>query len=745
MAPDRAAALVCVRCSAENDEGRKFCGECGGSLWFNCDSCGKPHSAGERFCGTCGADVAGRIAARAETIKGQLESARRLMEGFRFAEAQVLLYATARSHDLRVEKLVGEAKALLAELPERQRATEEDASRRFEEGQALAKAGQLAEARQTLEGIPEPFLSPEARALLDHVLSHDQELARLKREVKELYEAKQIEELLPRLERLVQILPGEAKYEALSKKLSEAIFERGKRRYAACRFADALDDFRLLPESFVQANEEADRRRRMAEEMQFLERRLASAVWLTPAVEAMAAAFAERLPESQVAGQYAQRLAERKRTRPADPRRTLVEWRKVAPEEIVLPTHEHAYSRRLILAEGLSEEAARLWKSEPGRFCSAIGSALQALDRGVFDTGFEFDEKKSALAGFSLFRDKAKQAWGLDCSPSSLKEALLALREDGAVELRDLYLAEAVPRSGDDDFGGTHYGREALKAFRESRLADKRSLDGARVAASLPSDSMIGRWFDMPVADKKTFEKMVALEAKAQIPIPLDELRWNWQRLDAPLETPAVRGGARMMLMAARRTWLENWHGAFRDAELKPCVVLPDAIALANYARFEWNVRSAVAAANAARKASEPAPVEEGVSIDLKADEAIALIDVGAFHSNVAIVGEGLVWFRSFGCGSYRLTQKFAGAYRLTVSQAETFKRDPSAAKRFGHLYSIAQPHLEDFRSEIERSLKLFRSAYSDRAIRRFFVLGGGSRFDGYATSLLLGPDRFFD
>jgi Tfp pilus assembly PilM family ATPase/ribosomal protein L40E len=744
VASDRdATGLVCLRCSAENGESRKFCGECGATLWFDCDKCGKPHSAAERFCGTCGSDVAARIAARLEAMQTQLASARGMIESCRFSDAQTQLGVIARQQDLRLEAVVAQAKALLAELPERRRAAEEGAQRHFSEAQAFAAAGRLVDARQELEAIPTSLMSREAQALLDQVVSHDQEIARLKREVKELYEAKQVAELLPRLEQLMQLLPADEKYRSLLNKASEAIFDRGKKRYAAFRFADALADFRTLPASFAQANEEVEKQLRRAEEMLFLERRLAGAPWMTPAVEAMTAAFAERVPESESAKKFAERLVERKRVRPADPRRTLVEWRKVPADETLFPTQDHAYSRRLVLADNLPEEASRLWKNEPGRFFSAIGAALQALDRGCVETGFEFEEKKSVIANFSLFREKAKLGWGLDCSPSSLKGALLAVRDDGGIELRDLYLSESVVQNGDDDFGGTHYAREALKAFKESRLRDKRSLDGVRIAASLPSDSLIGRWFEMPVADRKTFEKMIAIEAKAQVPIPLDELRWTWQRLDAALDAPAVRGGAKMMLLAMRRTWLENWHGAFREADVKPYVVLPDAMALASYACFEWNLRST--SAGPTKKGIEPTPVEEGVSLDLRPDEAIALVDLGAFHTNVTVVGEGLVWFRSFGGGSHRLTQKLAGAYRLTVAQAEAFKRDPSAAKRFAHLYSVAQPQIEDFRGEIERSLKLFRNACPDRAIRRFFVVGGGSRFDGFATALLLGPDKFFD
>lgn len=48
------ATLSCSTCGADNEEGRKFCGQCGSSLTVACQRCGFANTAADRFCGDCG-------------------------------------------------------------------------------------------------------------------------------------------------------------------------------------------------------------------------------------------------------------------------------------------------------------------------------------------------------------------------------------------------------------------------------------------------------------------------------------------------------------------------------------------------------------------------------------------------------------------------------------------------------------------------------------------------------------------
>ena len=49
--------MRCHACGTENEEGRKFCGECGAPLAVVCAECGTRNSPGAKFCGECGATL----------------------------------------------------------------------------------------------------------------------------------------------------------------------------------------------------------------------------------------------------------------------------------------------------------------------------------------------------------------------------------------------------------------------------------------------------------------------------------------------------------------------------------------------------------------------------------------------------------------------------------------------------------------------------------------------------------------
>ncbi|MGH2407866.1 MAG: adenylate/guanylate cyclase domain-containing protein, partial [Candidatus Limnocylindrales bacterium] len=46
--------MICPNCAATNDQGQRFCGECGQSLATPCPACGVANPPGRKFCGDCG-------------------------------------------------------------------------------------------------------------------------------------------------------------------------------------------------------------------------------------------------------------------------------------------------------------------------------------------------------------------------------------------------------------------------------------------------------------------------------------------------------------------------------------------------------------------------------------------------------------------------------------------------------------------------------------------------------------------
>jgi class 3 adenylate cyclase len=66
--------VVCPACRAENQEGWKFCRECGASLALRCPSCGAGHEPGQRFCHECGTALAAASAAAGASASSEAEA-----------------------------------------------------------------------------------------------------------------------------------------------------------------------------------------------------------------------------------------------------------------------------------------------------------------------------------------------------------------------------------------------------------------------------------------------------------------------------------------------------------------------------------------------------------------------------------------------------------------------------------------------------------------------------------------------
>ncbi len=71
--------VKCSACGADNESGRKFCGECGGPLALACPSCAAPNPPTVKFCGECGASLASPATSEPDTTVPAPQAERRLV------------------------------------------------------------------------------------------------------------------------------------------------------------------------------------------------------------------------------------------------------------------------------------------------------------------------------------------------------------------------------------------------------------------------------------------------------------------------------------------------------------------------------------------------------------------------------------------------------------------------------------------------------------------------------------------
>src|SRR5215210_3532795 len=75
--------MICSSCGTENEQGRKFCGNCGTALSVVCGVCATPNAPGTKFCGECGSSLTSEPAAE---IARDTPSAERRLVSVLFAD-----------------------------------------------------------------------------------------------------------------------------------------------------------------------------------------------------------------------------------------------------------------------------------------------------------------------------------------------------------------------------------------------------------------------------------------------------------------------------------------------------------------------------------------------------------------------------------------------------------------------------------------------------------------------------------
>lgn len=282
---------------------------------------------------------------------------------------------------------------------------------------------------------------------------------------------------------------------------------------------------------------------------------------------------------------------------------------------------------------------------------------------------------------------KPKGSIGLDIGAGSIK--MVELRKKGeAIELTKARLVE-IPLDPDDK-----------KADREQmvREALEKALgEGARgklVAIATPGQSVYIRYLKLPPVDAGRIDQIISYEAGQQIPIPLQEVVWDYQilRSEDISET-------KVLLVAMKKELVDGLLTQVGALRLEPDVI--DYSPLASYNCLKFNQQ-------------------------LMDEETSVLMDIGASSTNLSIEWEGsLCWTRSIPIGGNDITAAIQKKFALGFVEAEKLKREEAVE---GKIYEAIRALLTRLVNDTERSLTFFRAEMGGRTINQVLLSGGGSK-----------------
>src|SRR6476619_6832443 len=137
--------------------------------------------------------------------------------------------------------------------------------------------------------------------------------------------------------------------------------------------------------------------------------------------------------------------------------------------------------------------------------------------------------------------------WGIDLGQCGLK-AIRLQEIDGQVVATAFDYVEHPKILSQPDADPDQLTREALDKF-----LSRNNLRGDIVAISVPGQSGLARFVKLPPVEEKKIADIVRFEAKQQIPFPLEEVVWDFQKLSRASVTDGFAMETEIGLFAMKR------------------------------------------------------------------------------------------------------------------------------------------------------------------------------------------------
>jgi type IV pilus assembly protein PilM len=718
--------VECGSCAEVNAPTRAFCSGCGQPLMAPCARCGVKNVCSETYCGVCGANLKAALEERIEKFDADLAEAERLQAEGYFDEALVVLSGMLSTANPHLEEGVEQGKEMLRRLAERRSQTERQFAADLEAAQSQFEAAEYETAIATLEDTPAGLRDEQCEKLLAICRGRRDEANELVREIRAAVQAQQTAGLLEMVDRLLQLKPGYPQAVKLQLQLvelqlksdstaGEKLQRRAKQLLSEQKYAEAVEVLEETPEP---AREESFQKiYAFAKETAWL----SEAIEKAPVADKALAMASQRLcklaPKDEGAARALEEIQAAIRKGPADPRHAAPTWKEAGSRRF--PCTWLGGFRRLRPSESCD---AALLTAHPGRFYVACGLALQGLGLAVVRANLmPSRKKKGVLDSISRFGRKeapALAAWGVDLSGSGFKAVRLVRSEAGDARIDACVIDESLKSA--DLPAGEDQALMRLRAALEKFLQG-RDLGSDRLCVSLGGIQILPRFFRIPVVEENRLRDAITFEVRHQIPVPLEELAWDFHAFPPLQPKDDARVQDREVLVLAAKQWqLKHPLGAIEESGVEVHAIQSDAAALYNFVRYEIE----------GELPDETAPAAAASSVE----RVLVMLDVGRETTNFVCCSPRSVAFRTFPVGGNAFTKALVREFNLTLENAEQLKRAPWKAKSMAQWDEAFDPVYRSFLEEVRRCETTIGR---DRRIERLYLCGGGAQLHGLLRRLM--------
>lgn len=296
---------------------------------------------------------------------------------------------------------------------------------------------------------------------------------------------------------------------------------------------------------------------------------------------------------------------------------------------------------------------------------------------------------------FGLFEKNRVSGFGLDVSESSIKAMQLVAGKQG-------FSAHGFAKTDiPPGIIANHsiVNPDKLAGYIQKTLAEGK-IDSKYVVASIPEAKSFVRVINLPQMDEKQIETAVPFEFEQNIPIPVDQVYFDWQILNKPAD------GYELLVTATPKDYIDSLIDVLKKLKLKPVA-------------FELESQ---AAARALLDADN-------------LDSSNLIIDISELQSSLMLVSKNeLQYTSSIPIGGKTFTESIARNLGISAPEAEQAKREQGlvADSKKRNIRQAILPVLDSIVDEIRNVMRFYDEHYKNHLpLKEVIVCGGGAKLLG--------------
>lgn len=296
-----------------------------------------------------------------------------------------------------------------------------------------------------------------------------------------------------------------------------------------------------------------------------------------------------------------------------------------------------------------------------------------------------------------MFFKKKEEIVGLDIGSSSIK--VIQLKEDnGVYSLHRFGLVTLEPEMIVD--GAIMDSVRCVEVLQ--KILGDLDITAKDAVISLSGHSVIVKKVSLPQMTEEELEESIKWEAEQYIPFDISDVNMDFKILNT-FSGPEGRPQMNVLLAAVKKDKLTEYTSLVIEAGLNPVIVDIDSFALENMYCLNYDVRE---------------------------DETIALVNIGASITNINVLQGGTFSFtRDVSLGGNKYTESIQKDMGLSYEEAEKAKKGEKieGLDQEALDFIIENIHSE-IASEIARSFGYFKTTIGNEKIDKIMLSGGTSK-----------------